>query len=374
MMKMEDNSMRKILVINLGSTSTKVAFYENEECLATENINHPASELKDFKDFWEQDDYRTELIEDFLVKHKINPQSLDAIVSRGGHTQALESGVYRIDELMLEQQASGQWGKHPCDLGSKIAYRMAQKIQAIPLIVDPPISDEFSDLARVSGHPLFERRSSFHALSHKATAKRFARENDLNYEDLNLIVVHLGGGISVAPHQKGRMIDGDNSLDGDGAFSTNRAGALPVGEVIRMCYSGEYTYEEAIKMINGNGGMMAYMETADIRDVEQAAQVDEKARLYLDAMIYQVSKQIGAMATVLNGKVDAILITGGIAHSKTIIQDIINRVQFIAPIMVYPGENEMESLARGALEGLLGETQVVDFSAKVNDQTLISTT
>lgn len=364
--------MKRILVINLGSTSTKVAYYEDETCVATENINHPASELKAFSDFWEQDNYRTVLIEEFLVQNKIDSASLDAIVSRGGHTQALESGVYRIDEKMLEQQASGNWGKHPCDLGSKIAYRMSEDIQAIPLIVDPPISDEFSDVARISGHPLFERRSSFHALSHKATSKRFARENNLNYDDLNLIVVHLGGGISVAPHLKGRMVDGDNSLDGDGAFSTNRAGALPVGDVIRLAYSGEYTYEEAVQMINGNGGMMAYMGTADIRDVEELAQTDEKARLYLDAMIYQVAKQIGAMATVLKGEVDAILITGGIAHSKTIIQDITDRVQFIAPIIVYPGENEMESLARGALEGLVDESQVIDFTAKINEQSLIT--
>lgn len=364
--------MKHILVINLGSTSTKVAYYQNDQCIANENIDHPASELRRFNDFWEQDDYRTALIDEFLLEHQINNVSLDAIVSRGGHTQALESGVYQIDEEMLTQQASGIWGKHPCDLGSKIAYRMAKEIQALPLIVDPPISDEFSDVARVTGHPLFERRSSFHALSHKATAKRFARENNLNYDDLNLIVVHLGGGISVAPHLKGRMVDGDNSLDGDGAFSTNRAGALPVGEVIRMCYSGEYTYKEAVQMINGNGGMMAYMGTADIREVEQVAQTDENARLFLDAMIYQVAKQIGSMATVLKGEVDAILITGGIAHSKTIIQDLIDRVQFIAPIMIYPGENEMESLARGALEGLMGETTIVDFKSIVKDHSLIS--
>lgn len=358
--------MKQILVINLGSTSTKVAYYENETCVAKETIDHPASELRKFNDFWEQDTYRTDLIEEFLYKNEIDMEQLDSIVSRGGHTQALESGVYKIDEEMLDQQASGKWGKHPCDLGSKIAYRMVQNTKAVPLIVDPPISDEFSDVARVSGHPKFQRRSSFHALSHKATAKRFARENHLNYNDLNLIVVHLGGGISVAPHYKGHMIDGDNALDGDGAFSTNRTGALPVGDLLHMAYSGEYTFDEAMSMINGNGGMMAYLGSADIREIEQRAQTDSEARLYLDAMIYQVSKQIGAMATVLKGNVDAILITGGIAYSETIPEKIKESVGFIAPIYIYPGENEMDSLARGALEGLVGITEIVDFSSKIS--------
>lgn len=356
---------KRILVINLGSTSTKVAYYENEVSIAKDNINHSAAELSQFKNFWEQEQYRTDLIERFLLDHSIESDSLDVIVSRGGHTQPLEGGVYEINEEMLAQQASGKWGTHPCDLGSKIAFRMALVNQALPLIVDPPISDEFSSVARLSGHPLFERRSSFHALSHKATAKRFARENNFKYEELNLIVVHLGGGISIAPHLKGRMVDGDNSLEGDGSFSTNRAGALPVGDIIRLCYSGDYSYEEAVQLINGKGGMMAYLGTADIQEVEMMAQTDKQARLYLDGMIYQVSKQIGAMATVLKGNVDAILITGGIAHSKTILQAISDHVGFIAPIVSYPGENEMESLARGALEGLLGETEIIPFPSNL---------
>lgn len=353
--------MYKILVMNLGSTSTKVAYYEDEVCKVKANIDHPASEIKEFSSFWEQDEYRTSIIENFMKENGIDKGSLDVIVSRGGHTKPLEGGVYKVDEEMLEQQASGKWGKHPCDLGSKIAYRMSQTCKAIPLIVDPPITDEFEPVARLSGHPLIERRSSFHALSHKATAKRYARENDLKYEDLNLIVVHLGGGISVAPHKKGRMIDGDNGLEGDGAFSTNRTGALPVGDLVRLCFSGEYNYNEVIKMLNGNGGLMAYLGTADCREVEQNAAKDVKARLCLDSMIYQVCKQIGSMAAVLQGKVDAILITGGIAYSKTIVQKIKDSVEFISPIVVYPGENEMESLARGALEGLRGETEIRKF-------------
>ncbi len=353
--------MYKILAINLGSTSTKVAYYDDAVCIKKENIDHPAEEIKKFSSFWEQDDYRTTLIDTFMSENGIDKNSLDVIVSRGGHTKPLEGGVYKIDEEMLSQQVSGKWGKHPCDLGSKIAYRMCQSCKAIPLIVDPPITDEFETIARISGHPLIERRSCFHALSHKATAKRYAREYGLNYEKLSLVVAHLGGGISVAPHKNGKMIDGENGLEGDGAFSTNRTGALPVGDLVRLCFSGRYSYDEIHKMINGNGGLMAYLGTADVREVEEKAKTDEKAALILDAMIYQVCKQIGAMATVLCGKVDAILLTGGIAYSETIVQKIKDRCGYIASIVVYPGENEMESLARGALEILKGEVTIRGF-------------
>lgn len=353
--------MYKILAINLGSTSTKVAYYEDDICIKKENINHPAEEIKQFNSIWEQDEYRTNLIYKFMNENNIDKDSLDAIVSRGGHTKPLVSGVYKVNEEMLAQQASGKWGQHVADLGSKLAYMLCQNKKAIPLIVDPPITDEFEPLARVSGHPLIERRSSFHALSHKATAKRYARENGLKYEDLNLVVVHMGGGISVAPHKKGKMIDGENGLEGDGAFSTNRTGALPVGDLVRLCFSGKYSYEEVHKMIHGEGGLMAYLGTQDVKEVEENAKTDEKSAFYLDAMIYQVCKQIGAMATVLCGKVDAILITGGIAYSKSIVQKIKDRVEFIAPVVVYPGENEMESLARGAFEGLSKITDIREF-------------
>lgn len=353
--------MYKILAINLGSTSTKVAYYEDDACIVKENLEHPSEEIKQFGSLWEQDGYRTSLIEKFIKENNIDQGSLDAIVSRGGHTKPLVSGVYKVDEEMLAQQASGKWGQHPSDLGSKIAYRMCHNHKAIPLIVDPPVTDEFEPVARVSGHPLIERRSSFHALSHKATAKKYARENGLKYEDLSLVVAHLGGGISVAPHKNGRMIDGENGLEGDGAFSTNRTGALPVGDLVRLCFSGKYTYDEVHRMINGSGGLTAYLGTANVKEIEEKSKTDDKYALYLDAMIYQICKQIGAMATVNCGKIDAILITGGIAYSQAIIQKIKDRCGFIAPIIVYPGENEMESLARGALEGLLGETPIRKF-------------
>ena len=349
--------MYKILVINLGSTSTKIAYYEDDVCKVKSNIEHPIEETKQFNHYMEQNKYREKYIKRFLKENNININELDAIVSRGGHTKPLEGGVYKICEEMLEQQASALYGQHPCDLGSKIAYEMCVNIKAIPLIVDPPVTDEFEPLARLSGHPLIERRS------HKATAKRYARENNLRYDELNLIVVHLGGGISVAPHKKGRMIDGDNGLEGDGAYSTNRTGALPVGDLVKLCFSGKYTYEQVKRMLNGNGGLVAYLGESDVKTIESNSKTDEKSVLYLDGMIYQVCKSVGACASVLCGKVDAILITGGIAYSNNIVQKIRHRCEFIAPIVVYPGENEMESLARGALEGIRGDEPIRDFNS-----------
>jgi len=353
--------MHRILVINIGSTSTKLAYCEDDKMLAKANIEHSAAETGAFASFMDQDQYRIGYINRFMQEHDIKLDKLDAIVSRGGHTKPLVGGVYQVCPEMLEQQASGLYGSHPCDLGSKIAYALAEECQAIPLIVDPPITDEYEPVARLSGHPLFNRRSSFHALSHKATAKRYARENNQHYEDLNLIVVHLGGGISVAPHRKGRMVDGDNGLEGDGPFSTNRTGALPVGDLVRLCFSGQYSYQQIHKMLNGQGGLYAYLGESDVRTVAEQAKTDEKSRLCLDAMIYQTCKAIGAQAAVLKGEVDAILLTGGIAYNDEIVDSIRQHCGFIAPVVVYPGENEMESLARGALEGLRDSSAIKDF-------------
>lgn len=353
--------MYKILVLNLGSTSTKVAYYQNDICIKNEIIDHPANEINQFSDIFDQAAYRENFVKRFLVENEIDKESLDVIVSRGGHTKSVEGGVYQVNEEMLKQQASGLYGNHPCDLGSKIAFEISKSSKAIPLIVDPPVTDEFEPLARLSGHPLIERRSSFHALSHKATAKKYAHENGFKYDELNLIVVHLGGGISVAPHRKGRMIDGENGLEGDGPYSTNRTGALPVGDLVKLCFGGKYSYDEIHKMLNGKGGLMAYLGQSDVRIIEKNAKTDEKSALYLDGMIYQVCKQIGACAAVLCGNVDAVLITGGIAHSKSIIQKIEDRCSFIAPIIVYPGENEMKSLLTGALSALKGEEKIKKF-------------
>lgn len=344
----------KILAINLGSTSTKIAYYENEECKVKTNLDHSVEALSGFDDLMDQDGYRREAIEKFLQDNVITVAELDAIASRGGHTKPLEGGVYKINETMLKQQASGLYGRHACDVGSKIAYKMAQGYKALPVVVDPPATDEFCELARLSGHPEMPRQSRFHALNHRATGKRFAKDKGRKYEELNLIIVHMGGGITVAAHAKGKMIDATNGIDGDGPYSTNRTGGLPVGALVDLCFSGRYTHKEVKRMLNGEGGLTAYLKENDVRTVEEKAATDAYFALCLEGMIYQTCKEIAAMGAVLAGKVDAIVITGGIANSKKIINRMQEWIGFIAPIALYPGENEMDALALGTLEALRG--------------------
>jgi len=344
----------KILTINLGSTSSKLAYYENEECKVNTTLDHSVQELSVFGDLMEQDGYRRAAIEKFLKDNDINVSELDAVASRGGHTKPLEGGVYKIDETMLEQQASGLYGRHACDVGSKIAYKMTEGTNILPVVVDPPVTDEFIEEARLSGHPELPRESRFHALNHRATGKRFARDNGKKYEDLNLIIAHMGGGITVAAHRKGKMIDATNGIDGDGPFSTNRTGGLPVGALVNLCFSGRYSHKEIKKMLNGEGGLTAYLKENDVRTVEEKAATDDYFALCLEGMIYQTCKEIAAMGAVLEGKVDAVVITGGIANSKKITARMKERIGFVAPIILYPGENEMDALALGALEVMQG--------------------
>lgn len=344
----------KILTINLGSTSSKLAYYEDEECKVTTTLKHSVEELSVFGDVMEQDGYRRAAIEMFLKDNDIKVSELDAIASRGGHTKPLEGGVYRIDETMLAQQASGLYGRHACDVGSKIVYKMTEGTSILPVVVDPPVTDEFIEEARLSGHPELPRQSRFHALNHRATGKRFARDNGKRYEDLNLIVAHMGGGITVAAHRKGRMIDATNGIDGDGPFSTDRTGGLPVGALVDLCFSGRYSQKEIQKMLNGEGGLTAYLKENDVRTIEERAATDDYFALCLEGMIYQTCKEIAAMGAVLEGNVDAVLITGGIANSNAITARMKERVGFVAPITIYPGENEMDALALGALEVMRG--------------------
>jgi butyrate kinase len=345
----------KILTINLGSTSTKIAYYENEECKVKTTLDHSVQDLAAFSDLMEQDGYRRDAIEKFLRDNGISLSKVNAIASRGGHTKPLEGGVYQINEIMLEQQASGLYGRHACDVGSKIAYKMARDFKILSVVVDPPVTDEFIEEARLSGHPELPRQSRFHALNHRATGKRFARDNGKNYEDLNLIIAHMGGGITVAAHRRGKMIDATNGIDGDGPFSTNRTGGLPVGALVDLCFSGRYSHKEIRKMLNGEGGLTAYLKENDVRTVEEKAAANNYFALCLEGMIYQTCKEIAAMAAVLEGNVDSIIITGGIANSKKITARMKERIGFIAPVTLYPGENEMDALALGALEVMRGK-------------------
>jgi len=352
--------MKKIIAINLGSTSTKLVYYEDDTCRFETSLPHKSEEIKKFSKVWEQLEYRKKAILDILHSNNIDFNEIDAFTSRGGHTIPLVSGVYKITPLMLEQSASEKYGNHISDVGIKLAALFAKENgKAIALTVDPPVTDEFEPLARYSGLPDMPRRSSFHALNHKAVAKKYAQDIGKKYEELNLVVCHMGGGISCAAHKQGRMIDGTNGLEGDGPFSTNRSGALPVGALIEACYSGKYTVREMHRKVNGLGGMMAYVNESDVKLVQEKALAgDDVCREVIEAMMYQTAKEIAAMAVVMNGKVDAILVTGGIAHSEYVIDLLKERVGFIAPLITYPGEFEMQSLALNTYKALIGEAEI----------------
>jgi len=348
----------KIVAINLGSTSTKIAYYHNDKCEWKENIAHAANDLKNFPTIWDQHDYRKTAIVDFLTNKGLKISNLDAIVSRGGHTRPIVGGLYRINETMLAESGSEKYGNHVSDLGLKLAYSFtSQGLQAFT--VDPPTTDEFEPLARYSGLPELPRKSSFHILNHRAVGKQYAKDIGKNYNDLNLVVAHMGGGISVAVHKKGKLIDGNNALDGDGPFSTNRCCTVPVGGLVKMCYSGEYTYDQMRKKLNGNGGMMAYLGENDVKAVSELAKAGhEKCREVLDAMYYQTAKEIAACSSVLFGIVDAILLTGGIVNGAEVVAAIRERVEFIAPVVVYAGELEMQSLGLTTYAGLIGKEEI----------------
>jgi butyrate kinase len=347
----------KILVINPGSTSTKIAVYNNSICILLKTLYHTHAELAPYQTVIEQFEFRKNIILSELAHDRIDLNAVDIVIGRGGLTYPLESGVYVVNELMVEHCRQGVMGIHASNLGSMIAFDIANIIPGIvALIADPVVTDEMEDIARVSGHPLFTRRSIFHALNQKAVARQHASKIGKEYEELNLIVAHLGGGISVGVHSDGRVIDVNNALDGEGPFSPERSGTLPAGDLVSLCFSGKYTKNEIYSMISGEGGFVGYLGTNDARDIELAIDNgDEKALFYHDAMAYQVSKIIGEMATVLKGKVDGIILTGGIAFDRRMMKSIRERVEFIAPVSIYPGQDELKALAMNALMVARGE-------------------
>jgi len=352
--------MFRILIINLGTTSTKVSYYEDELCVLKDNLPHPLEETQKYFNPLDQYEYRKTAIENFLKKNDLRVEQLDAVISRGGNTEPTQSGVYRVTPKMLEQQASGLYGRHAADLGTKIAYEFSTR-GPLALTADTPMTDEMEPFARYTGMPPIVRHSRCHALNHKAVAKRFAKDIGKPYEELNMIGVHMGGGTTIVAHKQGRMVDVNGGLEGDGPFATDRSGSVPTGDLARLCFSGEYTFDEVRKMINGEGGMLAHTGELDVKTVEDKAKAgNEKYAEVLGAMAFQTAKEIGARATVLFGKVDAILFTGGISNSEYFVNMIKERVSFIAPIFVYPGEMEMESLANYAYLGLVGKTALLE--------------
>ena len=357
----------KIFAINPGSTSTKIALYEGPECLWNDTQRYDTDVLGQFDTVIDQEQFRYDEIARVLEAKGVSPKNLAAVAGRGGLMKPLKSGVYHVNAAMLDDLRSMRYGAHAANLGAPLAARFAacgnSADRLIPaFIVDPPVVDEMADEARFSGLPEMPRVSSFHALNQKAVARRAALKLGKNISDCNFVVAHMGGGISVGAHEHGRIIDVNNALDGEGPMSPERSGSLPTGGLVAMCFSGKYTFSEIRKKINGSGGLVAHLGTNDLREVEQRiANGDAHASLVFEAMALQIAKEIGRYATVLKGEVDAILLTGGLACSDKLCEHIVSRVSFIAPVLRYPGENEMEALAHGALRVLRGEESSLEY-------------
>jgi butyrate kinase len=344
-----------ILAINPGSTSTKISVFNGTDEILTENIQHKIEDLARFNKASDQDLYRMEIIIRFLREKKLDLMVIKAVVGRGGMIRPIQGGTYSVNDQMVADLKHGVMGDHPSNCGGLIAYALSKSLGCEAFIVDPVVVDEMEPIARISGMPLIARKSIFHALNQKAVAREIAEKLNKPYEELNLIIAHLGGGITVGCHSKGRVIDVNNGLDGDGPFSPERCGSVPIGDLIKACFSGDYTLQEMKKLVKGHGGMVAYLGTHDIRQVEsEIDKGEENARLIYEAMAYQISKEIGALATVVNGRVDGIILTGGMAHSDRMTSLIKCRISFIGPVFVVPGEQEMRALAMGALRVLAG--------------------
>ncbi len=352
----------KLLIINPGSTSTKIGVFDGEEEVLEETLRHSTEEISKYETIYDQFKFRKDIIINVLKEKEFDIKTLDAVVGRGGMLKPIESGTYKVNDKMLQDLKDGVQGQHASNLGGIIANQIGNELNIPAFIVDPVVVDELNEVARISGVPELPRVSKFHALNQKAVAKRYAKENGIKYSDLNLIVVHMGGGVSVGAHKNGRVIDVNNALDGEGPFSPERAGSVPVGELIKMCYSGEFTEQEVYNKVVGKGGFVAYLNTNDARNVlKLVAECNKDAQICFDAFIYQIAKSIGEMATVLEGKIDRIIFTGGIAYSEKVIEELRKRVGWISDITVYPGEDELLALAQGAIRVITGEEEAKEY-------------
>ena len=348
----------KSLIINPGSTSTKIGVFEDETLLFEETLRHSTEEIAQYDSIVAQKDFRKDVIAKVLAENNFDIKTLDVVVGRGGLLKPIPGGTYTVTDELVKDLVEAKRGEHASNLGGILAKDFADELGIPAYIVDPVVVDELQDVARLSGHPELPRTSIFHALNQKAVAKRYAKEVGKKYEDLNLIVVHMGGGVSVGAHKNGKVVDVFNALDGDGAFSPERAGAVPVGALVKMCFCGKYSEKEVYKKLVGNGGFNAYLGTNDARIVTQRANDgDAEAKMVLDAFHYQVAKDIGSMACVLEGKVDKIILTGGIAYNKLTCEALQKMCGWIADFVIYPGEDELLALAQGALRVLKGEEE-----------------
>jgi butyrate kinase len=352
----------RMLVINPGSTSTKIGVFDNEISILEKTIRHDSRMINSFVNIIDQYEFRKNTILETLDKEGINISKLSAVCGRGGLLRPIEGGTYAVNEIMLDDLRTGFAGQHASNLGGIIAYEIASGLNIPSYIVDPVVVDELEPIARISGFSLIERVSIFHALNQKAVARRVAKGLGKNYTELNLIVTHMGGGITVGVHKQGKVIDVNNGLHGDGPFSPERAGTVPVGDLVALCYSGQYFRDEIMKKLVGQGGLVGYLGTNDAVEVEKRIGAgDEQASLIYEAMAYQVAKEIGAASAVLAGKVDAIVLTGGLAYGKGFVKSITDRINWIADTIVHPGENELQALAEGALRVLRGEEKVKEY-------------
>ena len=351
---------RLILSVNPGSTSTKFSLFEEGDLVFARSLRHSPEELAAFDKIPDQFSFRKSLIMKELKERGTDLEGIKAVVGRGGLTRPIESGVYAVNQLMLDQLKAEAFGSHACNLGALIADDIVSSLpEARAFIVDPVVVDELQPSARISGHPEIRRRSIFHALNQKAIARIYSAAINRRYEDLNLIIAHMGGGVSVGAHRMGRVIDVNNALNGDGPFSPERSGGLPSGQLVELCFSGRHTRSEIMDMLTGKGGMMAYLGTNDFSEVcIRSEQGDAAASGIREAFIYQVAKEIGAMAPVLSGNVDAVILTGGIAHHKPTTSEIKSMVEFIAKVVVYPGEDELKALAYNGLLALDGKVEI----------------
>jgi butyrate kinase len=352
----------RILAINPGSTSTKIAIYDSENEVIRMTLRHSETDLAKFHSIADQHEYRENMVLKFLNDNNISLLSINAVVGRGGLLHPVAGGTYKVNDAMYDFLKNAKRGEHASNLGAIIGKSIADRINVDAYIVDPVVVDELEPIARIAGHPLFERISIFHALNQKAIARLVAKKLGKKYEECNFVSAHVGGGISVGAHKNGKVIDVNNALDGEGAFSAERSGTLPTEQLVELCFSGKYSKKEVSKMIKGRGGVVAYLGTNDMIEVEKRIdEKDEKAEIIFNAMCYQIAKEIGAYSVVLEGKVDRIIITGGVANDKRLVEYITKMVSFIAPVEVYPGEEEMRPLALGALRVLNKEEKAKEY-------------
>jgi len=355
---------KKILIIYPEVRDTRIAIYRNTDPMFLKTIRHPKEDLDKFDNIPDQTDYRKKVIMEELERNDFDLSNIEIIMARSGLVKPLKSGVYEINDQMFADLEIGIMGVHETNLGGLIAYKMAKKLGIKAYMADPVVVDELSDLARITGHPLFVRKSIFHALSHKYFARKYAKSVNKNYEELNLIIAHVGlGGISVGAHQKGLVVDVNQAFDGGGPFSITRAGTLPTGQLVRLCYSGKYTEKQVLKMLNSESGYSAYLGTDSIPEINKMiAEGDEKAVLISEACAYQVSKEIASHYATLAGEVDAIVLTGNIFNSEMFLSNVNRRIGKLAPIALYPTINDLEAHASNALQVLKGEVEVQTYA------------